>query len=750
MMSVPAIERNAGAAGWDWVSGQYDTTALEADLTFTLLGIPLQQVVNRDRYQEVEALSGTKFADHLIGDSIVPVAVGGGGFSGCNALDQDGVDRISGLAAIMPALNTPTSTVTANTATRHCGLTGPFVWGDGNIILGGAGNDTIQGNDANDIIDGNRYLHARISVRTNPADPASEVGTTDLMEGLELTGRNFGPGTAGMTLQQAVFAGLVDPGNLVIVREIFVAPTVPNELDVSVYTGPRAGYTITENPNGSWTVADSRPTGGGGGGAAASDGIDTVWNVERLQFTDGVVSLLQPPVLGLTVPTTLSTPGSLVRAAGTVSAPQNIIVANTGGEPLVVSGATLSGPNAAAFTLTNGCTTVLAGGSCTIGVAFTAAGAAGSRTATLTITHNAGGSPTAVPLNGTVVINSAPTGTPTVNDNTPTEGSALTADPSAIADLDGLSGVFNFQWQQNNLGGAGAFTNVPGATSASFTPLQAQVNRRLRVVVSFVDLHGTTQTINSAQTTSVVGDLFPGLGDDNSGIDTLAGTTGDDVYSGGLSNDSLTTGNGNDIVSGDEGDDAINTGGGDDIIRYSGVNTGFDTVNGGANADTIMAMANGTVIGLSTVTAVETITANGFTGVTIKGTAAANNFNFGAVTLTGITAIDGGDGNDTIVGSSGDDVFIGGVGNDTLTGGSGNDVFRYAAGAGSDRINGFTVGQDKIDLTALGVTAANFSAVVAITNGGGGATRVTIGAVTMLLPAVPLGTVTMSDFILAP
>lgn len=128
MMAYPAIERNAGAAGWDWVSGQYDDTPLVADLNFTLVGIPLQQVVNRDRYQEIEAVSGTRFDDHLIGDSIVPVAVAGAGFSGCNALDQDGVDRISGLAAILPPLNTPTATVTANTETRHCGLSGPNVW----------------------------------------------------------------------------------------------------------------------------------------------------------------------------------------------------------------------------------------------------------------------------------------------------------------------------------------------------------------------------------------------------------------------------------------------------------------------------------------------------------------------------------------------------------------------------------------------------------------------------------------------
>jgi Ca2+-binding RTX toxin-like protein len=230
----------------------------------------------------------------------------------------------------------------------------------------------------------------------------------------------------------------------------------------------------------------------------------------------------------------------------------------------------------------------------------------------------------------------------------------------------------------------------------------------------------------------VVGDLFPGVGDSNAGVDTLAGTAGDDVYFGGLGNDNLTTGNGNDVVSGDEGDDTISTGAGDDVILYSGPNTGFDAVNGGGGADVMQAMANDTVIGLSSLSAVETITANGFSGVTIKGSAANNTLNFSAVTLTGIVSIDGG------------------AGNDTITGSAGNDVFRYAVGAGSDRINGFTVGQDKIDLSALGVTASNFSTVVGITNAGGGNTRVTVGAVTILLAAVATATVNINSFILAP
>ena len=853
MASFPAIERNAGAAGWDWVMGQYDTTAMNVDLNLTLIGIPLQVVVNRDRYQEIEAVSGSSFNDTIIGDSVVPVAVTGGGFTGCDALDQNGIDRITGLQALVPPLNTPTATVTGSTVSQHCPLTGPLVWGDGNILIGGAGSDSIQGNGGNDIIDGDKFLHVRISVRTNPASPATELGTTDLMENVATSG-NFGPGTNGMTLQQAVFAGLVDPGNLVIVREILTASTSAADVDTAVFTGPLAGYTITVNANGSITVTDSRAV------AARTDGIDTVWNVEQLQFapaiaggapvviqtftlfphpaqgapvlattapatlavpvagialtasttgiTDangligvtfnyqwqangvniiganassftpsgaevgatlqvvvtfvdnagfselvtsvptGAVVAPPAPVLTLAAPTLLTTPGLLVRAIGAPVSAQVINITNTGSGNLIITGTTVTGANAAAFQTINGCTTVVPGASCTITVNFTAVAPAGARTATLSIASNVVGSPTLVALNGSVVVNSAPTGAPVVDDQTPTEGSAVNAMTNLIGDLDGLSGMYTYQWQQSALGGAGAFTNVAAATGSAFTPLQTQTNRRLRVVVSFVDLHGTTQTLTSLPTTSVVGDLFPGAGDSNAGVNVLTGTTGDDVYFGGLSNDNLSTGAGNDLVSGDEGDDTISTGIGDDVIRYSGVNGGFDSVNGGTGVDTITAMADGTLIGLSAIAAIENVTAGGFTGVGIVGTAGNNTLNFSAVTLTGIVSIDGGAGIDNITGSAGSDVIIGGSGNDTLTGGAGADIFRYGAGAGADRINDFVIGTDRIDLRGLGVTSSNFGLVVGITNGGGGSTLITIGAVTIRLLATVPANVHITDFIL--
>jgi hypothetical protein len=101
-----------------------------------------------------------------------------------------------------------------------------------------------------------------------------------------LTG-NFGAGTTGMTLQQAVFAGLVDPGNIFIVRELLSNPG-PGDLDTALFSGASADYTITANPNGSVTVAHTAALGGGGGGGVTTDdGTDTLWNIELLAFTDG-------------------------------------------------------------------------------------------------------------------------------------------------------------------------------------------------------------------------------------------------------------------------------------------------------------------------------------------------------------------------------------------------------------------------------------------------------------------------------
>ncbi|MEQ1543412.1 MAG: calcium-binding protein, partial [Novosphingobium sp.] len=87
-----------------------------------------------------------------------------------------------------------------------------------------------------------------------------------------------------------------------------------------------------------------------------------------------------------------------------------------------------------------------------------------------------------------------------------------------------------------------------------------------------------------------------------------------------------------------------------------------------------------------------------------------------ALTLTGTGSIDvlfggngndslsGGFGNDTLHGGQGNDVLNGGANNDSLTGGGGNDLFVYNDRAfGVDTIADFTLGQDRVDFSVLGI-----------------------------------------------
>ena len=368
----PGVEKVAGAAGFDWEIGLNDPQPQDTDLAqvFVTGGVILPGV--RDKFNEVEALSGGALNDTLRGDDIVPTDVGGGGFVGCDALDAAGVARINGLnQLITPAMLTvnPAAAggIFANTSTHQCLLDGN-VWGAGNILLGGAGSDLIEGRGADDIIDGDRYVNVRLSVRTNPAQPASQIGSTDLMTGLPKVG-NFGTGTAGMTLQQAVFAGLVNPGNIVAVREILTAPADAAAVDTAVFSAARTSYTITPHADGSPTV-DSN------GGA---DGVDTVRNIEQLRFSDTTRSrCVAAPIASVTPATDLAFGN---QNTGTTSTAQAITVSNTGTLPLVVSGVTVTGTDAASFTATPvaGCASMAPGASCTVNVTFapTTAGAEG-------------------------------------------------------------------------------------------------------------------------------------------------------------------------------------------------------------------------------------------------------------------------------------------------------------------------------------------------------------------------------------
>jgi Ca2+-binding RTX toxin-like protein len=431
MSQNPAIDRNAGAGGFDWAIHQYDTVPANDDMMINnfLIGVPVQIVVNRDRWQETEADSGSQFNDVIKGTGAVVglprvIGAGGGGFQGCDVLDQAGLDRIKGLDALVPPLtgdvnanqpdvdpanvpHPPATSVVALSASGRCPLSGPF-WGEGDIELGGAGSDSFTGREGNDIIDGDQELRVRISVRTDPANPATEIGTTDLMENQYKHDAAGNP--IGNTLQQDVFSGLIDPGNLVIVREL-VNNAGPADIDTSNYSGPRSQYTITPNPDGSITVCDSVTIAAAAGEvllheALKGDGCDILWRIERLQFADQLVSVGTATAPAVTTsPTAAAGVAFGNQTTNTTAAARTVTVSNTGNGPLSISSLTLAGTNPADFAIaSNTClaASVAAGGNCTVNVSFTPT-ATGARSASLRIADNAAGSPQSIPLTGTGV-----------------------------------------------------------------------------------------------------------------------------------------------------------------------------------------------------------------------------------------------------------------------------------------------------------------------------------------------------------
>ncbi|MDO8410086.1 MAG: calcium-binding protein, partial [Phenylobacterium sp.] len=184
--------------------------------------------------------------------------------------------------------------------------------------------------------------------------------------------------------------------------------------------------------------------------------------------------------------------------------------------------------------------------------------------------------------------------------------------------------------------------------------------------------------------------------------DILSGDGGNNVIDGQAGDDTLTGGAGNDTLIGGDGADQFN---------YSGVGNGFDVLQGGGGADRAIALTDGTIIGLKSLTGVETVTANGHANVSVLGSAQGDSLDFGATTLVDIVKIDGGDGADTIIGASSADTLVGSGGDDSLVGGAGDDQFLYSAAAnGFDAVNGGS-GNDAIlaveDGAVIGLRSLN-------------------------------------------
>jgi phospholipase C len=174
-------------------------------------------------------------------------------------------------------------------------------------------------------------------------------------------------------------------------------------------------------------------------------------------------------------PTSLSFPTQLIY---TTSATQNVTLTNTGTGTLNISSISVSGTNTKDFAQTNTCgATVAAGASCTLSVTFTPLGK-DTRTASISVSDDAGGSPQTVGLSGvgTIVQFSAASLTfasQTVGTTSPPQTITVTnkSTSNAIGNINiSMTGTNPGDFAQTNNCGTSVAVGASCSITVTFTP----------------------------------------------------------------------------------------------------------------------------------------------------------------------------------------------------------------------------------------------------------------------------------------
>ncbi|MGH8431892.1 MAG: peroxidase family protein, partial [Solimonas sp.] len=497
------VDRYIGASGFDWAVFKNDSAGATADLrlrAFDETPVPLSVASTLARFESVEGLSGSAFSDILKGDDADAAVIAASGFTGSVLTN---LDLINGLRAFLGAAAAGPDGILGNADDQFSA---------GNIILGGNGSDLLEGRGGDDLIDGDAWLNVRISVRD--AVSGNEIATVDSMTGILQNKSGVLAGTpANLTLQTAVFAGTINPGQLQIVREILPGNGGFN-FDTAEYSGLLADYLVIENLDGSTTVVHlPNPD---TGVATGIDGTDRLTNIERLQFNDQSLVLNPGPdgVLGTpddlnAEPLGLATINDNTPEVGSLLAASLVGVTDADNPGGAITGpvsyqwqADVRGDGVFEdIVLATGLGDERANGS-TFRVTADLAGLVLRVKALYQDAHgvletvfSAQTAPTAA-----VAAPDAPVGTMLISDTTPTEGQQLTA-IRAFTDPDGPTlPALAYQWLVSS---GATFIPIVGATLATFTPTQAQVGQQLQVRVTYTDDLGTLETVTSAATSVV-------------------------------------------------------------------------------------------------------------------------------------------------------------------------------------------------------------------------------------------------------
>ncbi len=132
----------------------------------------------------------------------------------------------------------------------------------------------------------------------------------------------------------------------------------------------------------------------------------------------------------------------------------------------------------------------------------------------------------------------------------PQSGETLTADATAVSDIDGL-GTFQYQWVRGT-------EDISGADGLAYVLGDDDIGSQVSVRVSYTDRYGAAESISSQKTSEIEGVNAPVSGDETAdvltglpGNDRIDGLDGDDFILGGSGSDVLRGGNGDDTLIGD-------------------------------------------------------------------------------------------------------------------------------------------------------------------------------------------------------
>ncbi len=589
MVQGESVMRNEGMLGFDWAIHKGNPLAADSDMRIPIFTNVADDIL-RDRFDQTEGLSGWEHNDVLRGDDRgdgeeIEVEFNMTG----HELDQAGIDRIDGLRELL------------GLAPRGDAADGDVAWKAGNIILGGDGNDTIEGRGGDDFIHGDAWLNVRISVRE--LDGSGNVTETEAFT-VDSLKQEVTWGGVTRPLSEHLLSGDIKPKQMKIVREILYDEDANPDIDTAIFTGNRDWYEITHVGDRTYVarreMEEIDPQ--------ISEGTDTLVGIERIQFSDQIYTIRQT---GNVDPTGRLEISGLPATEGqplTVSADDVRDANNPDGRVTNITyrwqverndgtGDYLDIPNVQGDTLVpNDEHTGLR-----IRVIGTYVDGGG-------VTETVLSAPTDVVIG----LNDEPTGDLLISDMTPTEGEELVA-TAAFTDPDGLSDAFEellltYQWQYS-LTASGPWTNVPaeqGGNTRFFTPGEDQVGRYVRIVVDYTDDLGFAHQVVS-DVTSMVGNRIESdaatidgangdaeggatAGDDSvqggSSANSISGLGGDDVIDGGAGADTILGGDGSDRLSGGAGADQVSGEGGNDTIVYA-TDGGGDMIDGGAGQDTL-------------------------------------------------------------------------------------------------------------------------------------------------------------------